>query len=65
MKATDAYLHCRVCDAETLHARHVIGKYAGKRIDDPVVRKGVGRAAKIVTMRCVECTTRGKVEANA
>lgn len=60
MKVTDSYLYCRACNAETLHARHVIGKFAGKRIEDPVVRRGVGRAAKITQMRCIECTARGK-----
>ncbi len=65
MKVTNEYRFCRACNAETVHARKVIGTFPGKRLTDPVVRKGVGRAAKITTMRCVDCTARGKVNANA
>jgi len=63
MKATDEILFCRACNAETLHAKKVIGRFPAKRIDDAVVKRGIGRAAKITQMRCVECVTRGGVNA--
>ncbi len=59
MKSNEELRWCPFCQEETVHRPHQIGTYAGSRLADPVIAKGVGNAAKIMgAMRCKRCEAR-------